>query len=135
MKQFSHLLLLVCLCVCVPAVQAQTQANLNDTACREYKQSDAELNRVYRQIQSEYRTDKIFLKKLQLAQRAWLAYRDAQLTALFPSEEPGTYGSVYPICRCVELNELTNKRTEEWKRWLAGTSEGDVCAGSLKLKR
>jgi len=135
MKRLSHFLLLVCFCAGVQEVKAQTQADLNDAACREYQQADTELNRVYRQIHTEYRTNKVFLRKLQLAQRAWLAYRDAQLTALFPDEQPGAYGSVHPMCRCGELNELTSKRTEELKRWLTGTSEGDVCAGSPKLKR
>ena len=135
MKLFRRLLLLVCVCICTQEIKAQTQADLNDTACQAYKKADAELNGVYRQVQTEYRTDKVFLRKLQLAQRAWLVYRDAQLTALFPSEEPGAYGSVYPMCRCGELSELTNQRTEELKRWLTGTREGDVCAGSLKLKR
>ena len=114
---------------------AQTQGEMTAQACREYKLADTELNRVYQQILRDYKADNAFIKKLKNAQRAWLAYRDAQLAAIYPDLSPGAYGSAHPMCRCHELRYLTEARTNELKRWVAGTSEGDVCAGSVRFQQ
>lgn len=114
---------------------AQTQGEMNEQACRNYKSADAELNRVYQKILRDYKADLTFIKKLKNAQRAWLVYRDAELAAVYPDTSPGVYGSVNPMCRCTELQHLTESRTEELRRWITGTIEGDVCAGSVRLQK
>ena len=40
--------------------------------CEESEKVDAELNRVYKQILRKYKDQPLFLKKLKLAQRAWI---------------------------------------------------------------
>jgi uncharacterized protein YecT (DUF1311 family) len=102
---------------------------------RNYKSADAELNRVYQKILRDYKADLTFIKKLKNAQRAWLVYRDAELAALYPDTAQGAYGSVNPMCRCNELQRLTEARTEELRRWITRTIEGDVCAGSVRLQK
>lgn len=114
------------------SVTAQTQLEMNEQACSQYKLADTELNRVYQQILRAYKIDANFIKKLKNAQRAWLVYRDAQLAAIYPDDGPGAYGSVNPMCRCHELRWLTETRTKELKRWVEGTIEGDACAGSVR---
>ena len=42
---------------------AQTQAEMDRAACDEYKRADAELNRVYQQVVSEYKAEGLYEKK------------------------------------------------------------------------
>jgi len=114
---------------------AQTQGQMNDEACRKYQQAEAEMNTVYKQVLAEYKSETTFIKKLGAAQRAWLVFRDAHLEALYPEIDKTRYGSVYPMCRCDALSELTRERTKMLKKWITGNKEGDVCTGSVKIKR
>lgn len=116
-------------------VLAQTQGEMNREACNDYKKADAELNKVYQQVLNENKANVLFVSKLKTAQRAWIAYRDAHVESLYPAANPQTeYGSVYPMCHCSVLTDLTRKRTEELRRWVDGIEEGDVCSGSVKIK-
>jgi uncharacterized protein YecT (DUF1311 family) len=116
--------------------QAQTQAELTGQACKELKEADEELNRVYRQIAEASAADVAFAKALRDAQRAWIAFRRAQVKSIFPDPDPAAYGSANPMCRCAVLQQLTLARTEQLrKRWIEGSAEGDLCAGSSRVKR
>src|SRR5664279_5406578 len=109
-------------------VTAQTQKNLDQQSCAQFQTADRLLNDAYTKVEQAYAADKQFLGKLKVAQRAWLAFRHAELEALYPKKDKqAEYGSVYPMCRCSALQELTETRTIELKRWLAGVKEGDVC--------
>lgn len=104
--------------------------------CKEYKQSDAELNRVYTQILNEYKQDTVFTDKLKAAQRAWIAFRDAHVESLYPARDKmAQYGSIYPMCRCLAMKEITAHRVTELRKWLDGVPEGETCAGSVRIKR
>jgi uncharacterized protein YecT (DUF1311 family) len=117
------------------SASGQTQADLNKSACDEYQRKDTELNKSYLQILNIYKDDAKFIEKLKLAQRAWIAFRDAELSALFPAEDTqAEYGSIYPVCRCQTLSELTSARTAQLRRWIDGIEEGDVCGGSIRVK-
>lgn len=111
---------------------AMTQLEMNRCSGIEYKEADAELNRVYRLIREIYQEDKEFLNNLKVAQRAWIKLRDADFELQFPhTDEPGYYGSVFPMCASGFKTQLTLQRVEFLKRWLAGSEEGDVCSGSI----
>ena len=112
---------------------AQTQMQLNQEACDEYKKADAEMNTVYRRITTDYRKDASFIRALKKAQLAWLRFRDAHLESVFPGAA-SQYGSISPMCRCMTLAEITKARTQTLNRWVEGIEEGDVCAGSVKVK-
>src|SRR5215470_17564693 len=86
----------------------QTQFEMNQEACGKYKKADAELNRIYQRVLRDYASDKNFVQKMTLAQRAWLAFRDAHLDSIY--SDPGTYGSANQMCRCIILGELTEGR-------------------------
>lgn len=110
----------------------QTQADLNQSACANFDQADQTLNRVYQQIRQRYQGDRAFLEKLKLSQRAWIAFRDAELEALYPDENKQiSYGSIYPMCACGEKARLTLERIDQLRRWL-DVEEGDGCAGSRR---
>jgi uncharacterized protein YecT (DUF1311 family) len=112
---------------------AKTQADLNHCADNDYASADKKLNEVYQQVLKQYATDSAFIAKLKVAQRAWLAFRDAELQALYPAEnKPAEYGSAWPMCRGQQLALLTEARVQELQRWLKGAKEGDACAGSVR---
>ncbi len=117
---------------------AQTQLELNRQSCAEYDKADTELNRIYQMVLREYKSDGLFVERIKQAQRAWIVYRDAHLESLFPlkpNDNPAQkYGSVYPVCRCNALARITRQRTTELKEWINGVEEGDVCAGSIKVR-
>jgi Uncharacterized protein conserved in bacteria len=114
---------------------AQTQAEMNDQACGAYKQADAKLNTVYKQILAKYKSDTTFLASLRTAQRAWIAFRDAHLASVYPEKDTQTaYGSIYPVCACGVLTDLTEARVAQLQVWLDGVEEGDVCSGSVGVR-
>jgi uncharacterized protein YecT (DUF1311 family) len=99
---------------------ANTQTDLNQCAGKELQQAEARLAAV--------------LKRLGIAsnspeEKAWEAYRDAQLKALYPpvSDGPAEYGSVYPMCLATLKQNLTESRIRDLKALTA--SEGDTCLG------
>ena len=114
----------------------QTNINMKENANQSYKNSDAELNEVYREIIKEYSTDTIFIKALRISQRNWIKFRDSELKMKYPDiGSAGGYGSIHPLCVSNYLAELTHIRTERLKLWLTGIEEGDVCSGTIKIRR
>ena len=112
---------------------AYTQKELNQCSGIDYKTADAELNRVYKLIRKIYKDDARFLKKMKVAQRNWIKFRDAQFEMMFPDKNKTSfYGSVFPMCAGIYKARLTLERVVQLKQWLKGVEEGDVCAGSLK---
>lgn len=81
---------------------------------------------------TESRLDSL-LKQLGIAkdspeEKAWEAYRDAQLAALYPPEDISSYGSVYPMCLAFLKKKLTEGRIRDLKA-LTTSGEGDACYG------
>ncbi|MCG9723609.1 lysozyme inhibitor LprI family protein [Shewanella sp. Isolate7] len=110
---------------------AMTQSKMNQCAGVGYKEADAELNRVYKQIREIYKDDAKFLGKLKKAQLAWIQLRDADFELEYPhTEDPSYYGSSFSMCASGHKTWLTLQRVEFLKRWLVGAEEGDVCSGS-----
>ncbi|WP_342648483.1 lysozyme inhibitor LprI family protein [Mucilaginibacter sp. CSA2-8R] len=106
---------------------------MNQQAGLQYQKADKELNSVYQKILKEYSKQPTFVVKLKTAQRLWVQLRNAELEARFP--EPAQYGSALPACRAIYLADLTRQRIQFLKTWLTGIPEGDVCNGSVKIKR
>jgi len=113
--------------------EAQTQLAMNECAGQELRAADAELNRIYKKLRETYAGDPVFLEKLKLAQRAWIALRDGELEAKFPSPNKSDYGSIFPLCASQYLSGLTRKRIADLRVWLDGVQEGDACAGSVRI--
>ena len=117
---------------------AGSQAGINACAGAEFGAADAELNRTWKEIQARYADQPLFLERLVTAQRAWLAFRDAELQAMYPLA-PGeraniVYGSSFGMCESGFKAELTRQRTAQLKRWLDGAEEGDICSGSVRIE-
>ena len=83
----------------VPAAYAdecadQTQSGLDRCAQAAYDKSDGALNRSYKEIVRRLKDDAATTKLLVTAQKAWIAYRDAEC-AFSSSANAG--GSIYPM--------------------------------------
>jgi uncharacterized protein YecT (DUF1311 family) len=117
---------LVLLASCPIALSAQhaaqscddprTQAEINACAAQEYERIDRELNRVYWQLASRLKGDR--LAKLKAAQIAWIKFRDAQCE-LASAEYAG--GSMYPAVLSGCLTALTKAQVDVLKRILKDT--------------
>ena len=134
-RPISAFAILTVFVFCSTAVTPQSQPGMSRDACEEYTKSYAGMNKVYNRILAEYKGDPLFIERLKKAQRAWLAFRHAHLESIYPDPDPTAYGSVNTVCQCRILEELTTRRTKELQRWIDGTKEGDVCAGSVKWKK
>ncbi|HGL4258867.1 lysozyme inhibitor LprI family protein [Burkholderia dolosa] len=101
---------------------ATDQATLTACADRAYKKADAELNRTYQAVTARLRDARPLADKLVNAQRAWIAYRDAECHFSSANAEGG---SVYPVVMSTCLEDLTKARTETLKGYLS-CEEGDL---------
>jgi uncharacterized protein YecT (DUF1311 family) len=94
-----------------------TQFELNACASDEYAAADAELNAAWRELLAALDGQPTAIARLREAQRAWIAFRDAEVAARFPvedGEDPRTmYGSMYPMALNATLTTLTRARTAE----------------------
>jgi uncharacterized protein YecT (DUF1311 family) len=110
---------------------ALTQADLTECGNNDYKSADDELNRTYQQLLKKTAGDPVAAQKIRAAQRAWVAFRDAQIAALYPAEDKQKeYGTVFPMCANLALADLTRERTKMLTHML-NPAEGDVCGGGL----
>jgi uncharacterized protein YecT (DUF1311 family) len=82
------------------------------TACfyKAYKTSDAELNQLYRRVLTVVDGDN--LANLQVAQRIWIQFRDANCSAEYELYSGGSAASMVKFA-CLEA--VTRRRTEELK--------------------
>lgn len=93
--------------------RAQSQHEMNQQAAADFKKADAALNKIYAQVLAKL--DEEGQAKLKAAQRAWVAFRDAQaeLDADFMRG-----GSAAPLLHSGSLAGTTRQRTEALKEFL-----------------
>jgi len=96
-----------------------TQGGLNECAVRELHKAELKLERLLNQLG---------IRRDSPEQKAWEAYRDAQLAAIYPQEDTSSYGFVYPMCLAILKTTLTEGRIRDLKA-LTTSGEGDVCYG------
>lgn len=124
---------------CWDQAAAGGQSDLNQCALQDYQTSDAQLNEVYRAIEQKYHGNPAFLAKLKLSEEAWIKYRDAELAMMYPPEPDDNpeddhlthYGSIYPMCKSMYLDDITQDRIKELKQWLDVPTERSSCMGSI----
>ncbi len=97
-----------------------TQMEMNECAAAEDAAADAELNHLYQMLLSEKKGDANAIKKLRAAQRAWLAFKNAHLQALFPAQNKQEYGSIFPMCYMRISTAMTKERIDQFRRMLSG---------------
>jgi uncharacterized protein YecT (DUF1311 family) len=100
-----------------------TQADMTECAGRDLRRAEKRLETILKDLA---------ISKESPEQRAWEAYRDAQLAALYPEKNPdkimSEYGSAYSMCYAELKLKLTEGRIRDLKA-LTSPGEGDECAG------
>jgi uncharacterized protein YecT (DUF1311 family) len=110
---------------------AMAQSEMNHCADLDTREADADLNHVYQRLLSKMKGDDNATKKLRVAQRAWVAFRDAHLQELFPAQDKQReYGSMYPMCYAQVVTAMTKERTVQLRRMLDDKDPCDTSATS-----
>lgn len=116
MTTLSHLAsLVVIFSVAAPlAASAQSQQEMNAEAAAEFAKADKELNEVYAKVLGVL--DDGSKEKLKKAQRAWVAYRDAE--ADFSADAEARGGSMWPMIHEGTRARLTKERVRSLRELL-----------------
>lgn len=91
---------------------AGTQQEMNVCALEAFEEADRKLNDTYQALIRKERGKPVHVAKLREAQKAWIAFRDAEIAANFACEENDLrycFGSMYGM----SLNYFKKKLTDE----------------------
>ena len=112
-------------------VSGQTQGELSEEVCALASPAEFQLEAVFQGLLKEAGDHGPRVQaKLKSAQDAWKLYRDAEIAARYPLDEPHAYGSVLSMCQCTYREQLARERTEQLERAFKFV-EGDVCSSTL----
>lgn len=100
----------------------ESQMGMNICADAAYKAADARLNKAYAAVRAATDDSAGSRKLLVEAQRAWIAFRDAECAF---STEDSKDGSIYPMLMAECLESLTDERTKQLEAYIE-CPEGDV---------
>jgi uncharacterized protein YecT (DUF1311 family) len=92
--------------------EAGTQQEMTACAYDAFKKSDRKLNETWQALLWKERGDSNYIEKLREAQKAWMAFRDAEVAARFACEQQDMqrcWGSMYGT----SLNYFKKKLTDE----------------------
>jgi uncharacterized protein YecT (DUF1311 family) len=107
--------------------KATTQGEMNACASDEAARVDAQLNDVYRKLLSQAASRQEAVAKIKAAERAWIAYRDAYMDAMYPAKDKqAAYGSIYPMEADLLRAKLTQQQVaalKELQQQYAGTAQ------------
>jgi uncharacterized protein YecT (DUF1311 family) len=124
-----------------PCGDYDTQSEMNQCAAEEAKAADDALNTTYREFLAKLKGDETATTRAIAAEKAWIAFRDAELASDWPvakGENPNIqYGSVHPFCYYNEFAALTWDRIRVLRGRMKREEEGDVCSVqvAMRLKR
>lgn len=120
--------LLVASSIAAPAFAQQcdradeTQTGLNICAAEDYRIADEKLNKAYGKVRNLLGADAEARKLLQVSQRAWIAFRDAECE--FATIDTAG-GSTRPLIHAQCLQAMTETRTAQLDAYL-NCQEGDL---------
>lgn len=108
--KLKRLMLSTLLIMIMQFVFAQTQAEMNQTAIKDYKVSDAKMTATYKKVLATM--DSNGKQLLIAAQRAWIKYKEAHCASVANEYEGG---SMKPLILYSCLKEITDARIEQLK--------------------
>lgn len=109
--------------VVLAAILSGTIASFaSDDPAADLKKADHELNLTYKQIEARLADDHAAKSRLIHAQRAWIAFRDAECTFQSSGDDGG---SIAPMIVATCDTALTTDRTQQLKAYL-NCEEGDL---------
>lgn len=96
------------------------QMELGQCAADDYAAADKKLNDTWKKLMDKFSTDKTATAKLKTAQKAWIAFRDAEVEAQFACDDKSgnCWGSMEGMLRSGVLKELTDARTERLQKYI-----------------
>lgn len=97
------------------------QMEMNQCAADDYAAADKKLNATWKKLMAQFKDDKTATAKLKAAQKAWIAFRDAEIAAQFACDEGDIrvcWGSIYPMLVNGELQAMTETRTERLQKYI-----------------
>lgn len=107
------------------------QAGMTLEAVADYAETEKLHQQVYDEVIAIYGDNKESIEFLRRSQRAWIAFRDAQIRAIWPEIETGEgMGTAERMCISIELEKITRQRILQLLAWRNGIEEGDVGAGT-----
>ena len=119
------------LALCGSLAFGQSQSEMTQQAAHSAEKADADLNKVYQKLMASLDGDGI--KLLKEAQRAWIAYRDAEAKR---AGDEARGGSMSPMLFYAATAELTKERTKHLKESLAQRAPSvDLIAGPDSYRR
>jgi uncharacterized protein YecT (DUF1311 family) len=104
-------------------------------SCNDYIQLKKDMDDLVKKINTEYAKDAAFMAKFKKTQAAWLTFRDAQMDMIFPETDKKEYGTLYYVCRCNWLIEITTHRYDFLLKWISNFDTGEACGGSINSKK
>ena len=110
--------------------EAGTQAQLNACAADEFAAADRKLNEVFQALLKKEAKNTAFVQKLRAAQRTWIAFRDAELEAMYAcdsSNQAVCWGSMLSMCYSSYKAQLTRERTARLQQFLDEGQPADKC--------
>ena len=105
-----------------PCTDPQTQTDMTLCAKADFDTADETLNRLYGEVRERLAGDEARLTRLRDAQRAWIAYRDADCAFRASAVEGG---SAQPMVEAECRTEATTRRNADLDALLA-CEEGDM---------
>ena len=105
----------------IDCANAMTTVDLNACAEKDFDNADKALNAVYKKIMADFAepdpgnedNNKKWAEALKVAQRAWVAFRDADCVKLMVHEAGGGTATTGAILGC--MTEMTEARTKSLK--------------------
>jgi uncharacterized protein YecT (DUF1311 family) len=90
---------------------AKTQTEMNACAGAEATRADKQLNDVYAQVLAMAAKMPEGVAKVKIAERAWIAFRDAYIEATYPAKDKQEeYGSMYALDVALLRAKLTRQQ-------------------------
>jgi uncharacterized protein YecT (DUF1311 family) len=109
--------------------KADTQSEMDVCARSALADADRQLNATYQAVIKKWAAFPDMISKLRVAQRQWLAYRDADIAARFANADrelaTGTAGSAYPAAHSLYEAGLEFERTARLCEFLRGDAYGE----------
>ena len=99
----------------LPSWGDQSQSEMTEQAWADFDKADKELNQVYQKA-LKAADDDIARQKLVKAQKAWLAFRDAEADV---DADLARGGTLAPQLEAMSETETTKARTAQLKRFMA----------------
>ena len=99
--------------------KATTQMAMNTCASEDAARVDARLNDVYHKLLAEAAKQPDAVDNIKAAEKAWIAYRDAYVEAMYPAKDKQVeYGSIYLMNVSLLRAKLTERQITEVKELL-----------------